>query len=197
MGVIDRICWIAVRLKVRMALGRRDHRRQGAWSGVRGKKMTCAHEKCHQFIAASTLPPVTPSAWAACSAEKPALVSSCVSWAWLSSIRSIQTSTSTAIQTQFQKKSSCRSRVQRWERCNQFHHNQPNCYKQQLQQQQHTSRRRRRREEEAEGGGGGGGGGEEELSLSFDPMQLSLSIISASSKTHPNPKIGCDEKIEL
>jgi hypothetical protein len=91
------------------------------------KKMTCAHEIFHQFIAASASPPVATSAWAACSAVKPALVSSCVSWAWLWSIRSIQTSGSTT--NPVSKKSCCRSRVQRCERRDQFHHNQPNCCK--------------------------------------------------------------------
>lgn len=75
-------------------------------------KMTRARGKCHQFMAASTLPPVATSAWAACSAEKPALVSSCVSWLWLWSIRSIETSASAQIQLQFEKQSCCRSGVQ-------------------------------------------------------------------------------------
>ena len=61
------------------------------------KKKKCVRGNCHQFMAASTLPPVAARAWAACSAENPALVSSCVSWLWLFSIRSLRAATSTTI----------------------------------------------------------------------------------------------------
>ncbi len=61
------------------------------------KKKKCVRENNHQFMAASTLPPVAASAWAACSAENPALVSSCVSWLWLFSIPSLRAPASSTI----------------------------------------------------------------------------------------------------
>jgi hypothetical protein len=61
------------------------------------KKKKCVRGNYHQFMAASTLPPVAARAWAACSAENPALVSSCVSWLWLFSIPLLRAAASSTI----------------------------------------------------------------------------------------------------